>query len=79
MADVTGEHPRPFGVAALMEAIEGIRFPASRERIVSERGDREVEVRHGHKEQLRTILLRCDRCEDFASFEDLLSQVEHVV
>ena len=76
MADATGEHSRPFGVASLMQATEGVHFPVSREKLVLERGERDVEFRHGHKEKLRVILLRCDECDDFASFEDLLSQVE---
>ncbi len=76
MADATGEHPRRFGVAALMQATEGVHFPVSREKLVLERGEREVEFRHGHTEKLRVILLRCGDCEGFASFEDLLSQIE---
>ena len=76
MADVTGEHPRSFGVAALMEAVEGVHFPVSKEKLLLDRGEREVEVRHGHREKLRTILFRCEECEDFSSVEDLISQIE---
>ncbi len=76
MADTSGEDPRPFGVASLMQATEGVHFPVSREKLVLERGERDVEFRHGHREKLRVMLLRCGDCEDFASFEDLLSQIE---
>ena len=79
MADITGPHPRPFGVAALMDAVSGVPFPVSKTKLLQERGEREVEFRHGHPERLRVLLLRCGPCEAFASVEDLISQMEDFV
>ncbi|MBI6545197.1 MAG: hypothetical protein HY692_00295 [Cyanobacteria bacterium NC_groundwater_1444_Ag_S-0.65um_54_12] len=79
MENRTGEQPHPRGVASLLEAVADVSFPVSRERLLLEYGERKVEIRHGHPELLRVILLRCHECEEFSSVEDLLSQIEDFV
>ncbi len=71
-----GRHRRKFGVASVMEAVGDQNFPMSRERLIRECGERDVEVRPGKRRKLREMLLRCGECEDFNSVEDLISQLE---
>lgn len=66
------------GVGAVLEAIEGVCFPASRQALVEERGDRQVEFVPGKPEALRVMLLRLPT-ERFSSAEDLISQLETAV
>lgn len=72
----TREREHHFGVASVLEAVEGEHFPVSREKLLLDRGDREVEVRPGVRRKLRDLLEPCRECEEFSSAEDLISQIE---
>ncbi len=72
----TSSHEHNFGVAAVLDAVSGERFPMSREKLLADCGDREVEVRQGVRRKLRELVEQCAECEDFNSAEDLISQIE---
>lgn len=73
----TARHEHKFGVAAVLDAVADVRFPVSREKLLQNCGDREIEVRQGVRRKLRELLEQCQDCEDFNSAEDFLSQIEH--
>lgn len=72
----TSNREHHFGVASVLDAVEGEHFPVSREKLLSDRGDRVVEVRPGVQRKLRELVEQCGECEDFSSAEDLISQIE---
>lgn len=67
-----------YGAAAVTQALSGIDFPASKDDLISQRGDRDVEVEKGRSMKLRDLLQRLPQ-NNFNSMSDLVSSLRDVL
>lgn len=67
--------PQQTGMTTLLDAVEGVHFPTSKDQLIQERGDRPINLTGHQSEQLRVVLLRIDDT-DFNSVSDLVSKLE---
>ncbi|MCL4499863.1 MAG: hypothetical protein M1335_06455 [Chloroflexi bacterium] len=49
----------PYGMAALGEALKGVDFPISRQDLINQVGDRQVEIEKGRSMMMREFLGAC--------------------
>lgn len=76
--DWNADSPQNVGVATVLDAVDGCKFPVTKQELIEARGDKEIELRGGSREKLRVVLLRTDENE-FLSVTDLVSKLERVV
>ena len=67
-----------YGSAAVTQALGGVDFPASKDELISMRGDRDVQVEKGEHMKLREILQRLPQ-DNFDSMADLVSALRDVM
>ncbi|MNT65510.1 hypothetical protein D3C72_2034990 [compost metagenome] len=76
--DSNADNPQHVGVSTVLDAVEGCKFPVSKQELISARGDQEIELRGGSREKLRVVLLRTD-ADEFLSVTDLVQKLGRVV
>lgn len=72
------DNPQHVGIATLMDAVEGVRFPIKKDRLIATKGDETVNLTGDRPEQLRVMLLRVDE-DEFLSVTDLVQKIEHAL
>ncbi|MNX75739.1 hypothetical protein D3C86_1072260 [compost metagenome] len=72
------DNPQRVGVATLMDAVEGVRFPIKKEQLIAQKGDETIDLTGDRPEKLRVMLLRVDD-DEFLSVTDLVQKIEHAL
>lgn len=49
----------PYGMASLSEALKGVSFPISKQDLINQVGDRDVQVEEGRTMKMREFLEAC--------------------
>ncbi|MBO9541625.1 hypothetical protein J7643_13640 [bacterium] len=72
------DNPQRVGIATLMDAVEGVRFPIKKDRLIAQKGDETIDLTGDRPEKLRVMLLRVDD-DEFLSVTDLVQKIEHAL
>lgn len=65
------EKGQAYGAAALTQALSGVDFPKSRDELISENGDKTIEIEKGKEMTVREVLGTCDKPQ-FETMADVL-------
>ncbi len=66
-----------FGIASVTHALEGVHFPKTKNELIKEYGNKEIEFRMGQKECLKEILQKIPE-EKFNSMADVTHAVHEL-
>lgn len=76
--DTNADSPQHVGIATLMDAVEGVRFPIKKDALIAQKGDETVDMTGDRPERLKVMLLRVED-DEFLSVTDLVQKIESAI
>lgn len=73
--DSNADEVQHVGMATLMDAVEGVRFPIDKQRLIDEKGEETIDLTGDRPERLRVLLMRTE-ADEFLSVTDLVQKIE---